>query len=100
MIRCVKASNEKKTEIRIQFKETPGNIFGQECPRNELVIRIQPNPAIYMKIITKKPGLTYFEPEVTELDLTFNSRYKVSSCFTRSHHRISYCNSYSLLFAY
>jgi glucose-6-phosphate 1-dehydrogenase len=51
------ASNERKAEIRIQFKETPGDIFDNSCPRNELVIRVQPDEAVYMKISTKKPGI-------------------------------------------
>ena len=36
------ALNEKKAEIRIQFKDVPGDIFGGKCSRNELVIRLQP----------------------------------------------------------
>ena len=36
------ALNEKKAEIRVQFKDVPGDIFGGKCSRNELVIRLQP----------------------------------------------------------
>ena len=36
------ALNEKKAEIRVQFKDVPGDIFGDKCSRNELVIRLQP----------------------------------------------------------
>ena len=39
----VEALNEKKGEIRIQFKEVPGDIFNGKCQRNELVIRVQPD---------------------------------------------------------
>ena len=39
----IQALNEKKGEIRIQFKEVPGDIFGGQCQRNELVIRVQPD---------------------------------------------------------
>ena len=45
--------------------------------RSELVMRVQPNEAVYMKIMTKKPGMG-FGVEETELDLTYNNRYKVS----------------------
>jgi glucose-6-phosphate 1-dehydrogenase len=42
--------------------------------RNELVIRIQPSEAIYMKFNTKTPGLiTRAIP--TELDLTYKQRF-------------------------
>lgn len=37
------ALNERKGEIRIQFKEVPGDIFNGKCHRNELVIRVQPD---------------------------------------------------------
>ena len=70
------ALNERKAEIRIQFKDVPGDIFDGTCPRNELVIRVQPDEAIYFKFNTKKPGMNY-SPEETELDLTYKNRYEV-----------------------
>jgi glucose-6-phosphate 1-dehydrogenase len=51
--RCGKALNERKTEIRLQLKPPPGaaHMFpGVEIPPNELVIRLQPDEAIYMKV--------------------------------------------------
>lgn len=36
------ALNERKAEIRIEFKPVPGDIFNGECIRNEFVIRVQP----------------------------------------------------------
>ncbi|KAK2184907.1 hypothetical protein NP493_249g08013 [Ridgeia piscesae] len=76
IMRCGKALNERKAEVRIQFHDVPGNIF---CPdlvqRNELVIRVQPGEAIYMKLMMKKPGMT-FGVEETELDLSYGSRYQ------------------------
>lgn len=56
--------------------DVPGDIFNSQCRRNELVVRVQPNEAIYAKMMSKKPGV-YFSPEETELDLTYRSRYKV-----------------------
>lgn len=49
IIKSGKALNERKGEIRIQFKEAETNIFenyaqhGKNIPRNEFVIRLQPN---------------------------------------------------------
>jgi len=74
ILKSGKALNERKAEVRIQFRDVPGDIFDNACARNELVIRVQPNEAIYMKISTKKPGMN-FMPEETELDLTYNQRY-------------------------
>nr|XP_020473019.1 glucose-6-phosphate 1-dehydrogenase-like isoform X2 [Monopterus albus] len=75
ILRCGKALNERKAEVRLQFTDVPGDIFGKHCQRNELVIRVQPDEAIYLKMMTKRPGV-YFSLEETELDLTYKSRYK------------------------
>merc|ERR1719433_642020 len=43
MVKAGKALDERKAEIRIQFKEAEcQGIFGGEFPRNELVMRLQP----------------------------------------------------------
>lgn len=77
-LRCGKALNERKAEVRIQYKDVSGDIFpAGSLKRDELVVRVQPNEAVYIKLNTKRPGF-HFEAEETELDLTFNSRFKVS----------------------
>ncbi|KAF3860717.1 hypothetical protein F7725_000972 [Dissostichus mawsoni] len=78
ILRCGKALNERKAEVRLQFTDVPGDIFGNQCRRNELVVRVQPNEAVYAKMMSKKPGV-YFSPEETELDLTYKSRYKAGA---------------------
>ncbi|XP_046621762.1 glucose-6-phosphate 1-dehydrogenase isoform X1 [Neodiprion virginianus] len=75
ILRCGKALNERKAEVRIQYRDVPGDIFDGKPKRNELVIRLQPGEAIYIKMMTKSPGIT-FDMEETELDLTYGSRYK------------------------
>ncbi|KAF8790087.1 glucose-6-phosphate 1-dehydrogenase-like [Argiope bruennichi] len=76
-LRCGKALNERKAEVRIQFRDVPGDIFNKQCKRNELVIRVQPGEAVYLKFMNKRPGnITSFALEETELDLSYNSRYK------------------------
>ena len=71
------ALNERKAEVRVQFKDAPGNIFAEgSSRRNELVIRLQPNEAMYMKLMMKQPGMS-FEPVESELDLTYTNRYGV-----------------------
>ncbi|KAL2706811.1 Glucose-6-phosphate 1-dehydrogenase [Kluyveromyces marxianus] len=74
VMRAGKALNEGKVEIRIQFKRVPSGMF-KDIPNNELVIRIQPNEAIYLKCNAKTPGLAN-ENQITELDLTYSERYK------------------------
>lgn len=75
IMRCGKALNERKAEVRIQFRDVPGDIFHGQSKRNELVIRVQPGEAIYSKVMMKTPGMS-FGLEETELDLTYGSRYK------------------------
>ena len=42
------ALDEKKGEIRIQFKDVPGDIFEGNTVRNELVIRVQPDEVRFL----------------------------------------------------
>lgn len=61
----------RSTIVRLQFKKAPPqSLFGDQ-PQNELVIRIQPDEAIYYRILAKTPGLTARTHEVqrTRLDL-------------------------------
>jgi glucose-6-phosphate 1-dehydrogenase len=58
-----KALNERKCDIRIQFRAPPAAqvMFRQEAdqvPTNELVMRLQPNPAIYITSNIKSPGFS------------------------------------------
>lgn len=51
----------------------------QQCPPNELVIRLQPKEAIYLKTNVKAPGLKN-APTQAELDLTYQTRYPDVRC--------------------
>lgn len=48
--------SQRRSEIRIQFRHVPGNLFTEKFGKamnrktNELVIRIQPEESIYMKV--------------------------------------------------
>jgi len=73
IIKSGKALDKHKVEIRIQFQEAPDSIF-PGVSRNELVIRLQPNEAVYLKFQNKLPGLE-MTPVVSELDLTYKERF-------------------------
>ncbi len=78
IMKAGKALNERRAEVRLQLKSPPGGsqmFDGQEIPRNELVIRLQPEEAIYMKTNVKKPGLTTTITQ-SELDLSYKQRYE------------------------
>eukprot|EP00095_Tigriopus_kingsejongensis_P003323 maker-scaffold612_size124412-snap-gene-0.31 protein:Tk03323 transcript:maker-scaffold612_size124412-snap-gene-0.31-mRNA-1 annotation:"glucose-6-phosphate 1-dehydrogenase" len=75
IMRAGKALNQRKAELRVQFKDMPGGGFFTDSPkRNELVLRVQPKEAIYCKMMNKVPGVD-FTLEETELDLTYAERY-------------------------
>mmetsp|Transcript_3215 Transcript_3215/g.4995 ORF Transcript_3215/g.4995 Transcript_3215/m.4995 type:complete len:519 (+) Transcript_3215:83-1639(+) len=77
IMKAGKALDERKAEIRIQFKDAPASTFvfdGQTCPRNELVLRLQPSEAVYFKVNVKKPGL-FTTLQQSELDLSYHTRY-------------------------
>jgi glucose-6-phosphate 1-dehydrogenase len=79
IIKAGKALNERKAEIRIQFKNAPGAAMmfgGQAISENELVMRLQPDEAVYVKTNVKSPGLAT-KPIVSELDLSYKERYDV-----------------------
>ncbi|KAI8370421.1 glucose-6-phosphate dehydrogenase [Radiomyces spectabilis] len=73
IVKAGKAMDNAKVDIRVQFRKLPGSFY-KDVARNELVIRVQPNEAIYMKFNNKTPGLSY-DTLITELDLTYKSRY-------------------------
>lgn len=72
-----KALNERKAEMRIQFKDAPAAEYlfqGGACPRNELVMRMQPNESVYLKTNVKSPGFTA-KPIQSELEVNYDSRF-------------------------
>lgn len=78
IIRAGKGLDESKCEVRVQFKGAFSDtaIFkGQGCPRNEVVMRVSPKEAVYMKMNVKSPGL-WSALTQSELDLSYGERYE------------------------
>ncbi len=76
-IRSGKRLAKRVTEIAIQFKEAPHQLFGAAAMEyvapNQLVIRIQPDEGITMRFAAKVPG------QVTRIrDVTMDFRYGAS----------------------
>lgn len=44
--------------------------------RNELILRVQPNTSMYMKMNVKSPGVET-HPSTADLDLTYGKKYEV-----------------------
>ncbi len=76
-IRSGKRLAKRVTEIAIQFKDAPHKLFGKEMMEqmtpNQLVIRIQPDEGITMRVAAKVPG------QVTRIrDVNMDFRYGAS----------------------
>ncbi|MBA0641088.1 hypothetical protein Goklo_025678 [Gossypium klotzschianum] len=80
LMKAGKALHNKRAEIRVQFRHVPGNLynrnFGTDLDQatNELVIRVQPDEAIYLKINNKVPGLG-MRLDCSNLNLHYAARY-------------------------
>ncbi|KAI9258929.1 glucose-6-phosphate dehydrogenase [Phascolomyces articulosus] len=73
IMKAGKALNDAKVEVRIQFRNVAGSLY-KGSPRNELVLRVQPREAVYVKFNNKQPGLSY-QTIQSDLDLTYDNRY-------------------------
>lgn len=78
IIRAGKGLDESLNEIRIKFKAVTDCLFcGKEaCPdSNELIIRVQPDEAINLRIVNKVPGVG-IKFDTRDLDLRYRNAYK------------------------
>lgn len=90
LMKAGKALDERKTEIRIQFKTAPGGLFAGTATgveNNELVIRVQPDEAIYLRIISKVPGLTS-RMEEARLNLFYHHAWEESKDIPDAYERL------------
>lgn len=91
LMKAGKALHERKTEIRIQFKSAPGGLFSANkktgAENNELVIRVQPDEAIFLRIISKVPGLTS-RMEEARLNLFYNHAWEESKDIPDAYERL------------
>ncbi|KAL0287853.1 UNVERIFIED_CONTAM: Glucose-6-phosphate 1-dehydrogenase, chloroplastic [Sesamum angustifolium] len=80
LMKAGKALHTRRAEIRVQFRHVPGNLykrnFGTDLDKatNELVLRVQPDEAIYLKINNKVPGLG-MRLDRSDLNLLYKARY-------------------------
>jgi glucose-6-phosphate 1-dehydrogenase len=84
-LRTGKRLPKQVTEIAIQFKNPPLNLFSTvECEGdlcglvetrpNQLIIRIQPQEAISLKFSTKRPGMNY-QIQPVAMDFTYDEHF-------------------------
>jgi len=87
-LRTGKRMAHKATEIAVQFKVPPLQLFQQvECENdvcditsikpNVLVFRIQPDEGIFLKVGTKRPGMRFVVEDV-EMDFSYSGTWNKS----------------------
>jgi glucose-6-phosphate 1-dehydrogenase len=73
---------KKQSEVVIYFKPQPHNIFNQikqELSPNQLIIRLQPDEGVEVRIMNKIPGLgERMELHDSKLDLNFNHLFNTT----------------------
>ncbi|HRD55884.1 MAG TPA: glucose-6-phosphate dehydrogenase, partial [Parachlamydiaceae bacterium] len=76
-LRAGKRLPKRATEITISFKSAPGSLFckkGKKLGKNLLVIRIQPDEGISLRMNCKVPGIT--EPlQPVKMDFKYNAYF-------------------------
>ncbi len=78
LLRAGKGLSGRQAEIRVRFHDVPHDLF-RDAPAclqaNELVIRVQPDEAIYFRIVNKVPGLKMGLAE-SRLNLRYQSEFE------------------------
>lgn len=80
LMKAGKALHTRGAEIRVQFRHVPGNLYKKsfatdlDNATNELVIRVQPDEGIYLRINNKVPGLG-MRLDRSDLNLLYRARY-------------------------
>ena len=72
-LRTGKRLQSRRTDIAIQFKTVPHNIFAASepnLPANRLVIHLQPQESVTLEILSKQPGLEGVRLREVPLELT------------------------------
>ncbi len=88
LLRTGKAMAKKTTEIAVQFKVPPLQLFQQvECDDdvcdlthirpNTLIFQIQPNEGIFLKVGTKRPGMRFVVEDV-KMDFSYSGTWSKS----------------------
>jgi len=88
-LRTGKRMPERDSEIFIQFRAVPHNIFGEEgaVPRpNQLIIGLQPEETIRLTLMAKAPGLDRQGVRLREIPLDIG----LANAFSEYRRRIAY----------
>ena len=88
-LRTGKRLSERRSEIIIQFKDVPHNIFakrGGKLTANRLVIRLQPEEYVRLQVMAKEPGMDREGVVLREVPLDLS----LTQAFAKARRRIAY----------
>jgi glucose-6-phosphate 1-dehydrogenase len=88
-LRTGKRLAERRSEIVIQFKSVPHNIFDQrggKLDANVLIIRLQPEEYVRLMVMAKEPGLERGDVKLREVPLDLS----LTTAFAGAQRRIAY----------
>lgn len=88
-LRTGKRLSERRSEIVIQFREVPHNIFkdrGAKLESNTLIIRLQPEEYVRLLVMSKEPGLDRGQMVLREVPLDLS----LTQAFAGARRRIAY----------
>ena len=88
-LRTGKRMAERRSEIVIQFKAVPHNIFaerGGKLVSNRLVIRLQPEEYVRLMVMAKQPGMDRDGVSLREVPLDLS----LTQAFAKARRRIAY----------
>ncbi|WP_164115293.1 glucose-6-phosphate dehydrogenase [Sphingorhabdus sp. Alg239-R122] len=88
-LRTGKRMAERRSEIAIQFKCVPHNIFaerGGKLNANRLVIRLQPEEYVRLQVMAKEPGMDREGVVLREVPLDLS----LTQAFSKAQRRIAY----------
>ena len=88
-LRTGKRLTERRSEIVVQFKCVPHNIFakrGGKLNANRLVIRLQPEEYVRLQVMAKKPGMDREGVVLSEVPLDLS----LTQAFAKAQRRIAY----------
>ncbi|BEV00572.1 glucose-6-phosphate dehydrogenase [Novosphingobium olei] len=80
---------ERRSEIVVEFKQVPHNIFsdrGGKLRANRLVIRLQPEEYVRLQVMAKEPGLDRGGIVLREVNLDLS----LATAFAKARKRIAY----------
>ena len=78
LMKAGKGLDERMAEVRVKFKPQAYNKLmhkGASVPGNELVMRIQPDEALYLKTFSKMPGLAQ-AAKPTVMDMKYSTQFE------------------------